>query len=118
MLWGAPKPRKAPCGGAFVATACERMRTLGQKYGPAAWIVPRESTTEESVAYAPPSITKSTSIATSLPSRVTPVRCRVRDGWRFVVATISSARSYIILTGFPDFQASSDACAGIIAGYS
>ncbi len=50
MLCGAPKPRKAPCGGKFVATALLRMRTLGQKYGPAAWMVPRDSTTDESVA--------------------------------------------------------------------
>src|SRR5258706_5175498 len=30
----APKPRNAPFGGVFVATARARMRTLGQEYGP------------------------------------------------------------------------------------
>ena len=29
-LWGAPKPRKAPWGGALVATALARIRTFGQ----------------------------------------------------------------------------------------
>src|SRR5205814_10089757 len=53
---------KAPCGGMFVATARLFIRTLGQKYGPAAWMVPRESTTGDSVQYAPPSTTKSISI--------------------------------------------------------
>src|SRR5881396_2522199 len=42
---GAPKPRKAPFGGVFVATARARMRTLGQAYAPAAWIAARDSTT-------------------------------------------------------------------------
>ena len=32
---GAPKPRKAPLGGVFVATARPRMRTLGHVVGPA-----------------------------------------------------------------------------------
>ena len=32
---GAPKPRNAPFGGVFVATARARMRTFGQRYGPA-----------------------------------------------------------------------------------
>ena len=36
MLCGAPKPRKAPCGGTLVATARPRTRTLGHAYGPAA----------------------------------------------------------------------------------
>ena len=118
MLWGAPKPRNAPCGGTFVATARPRMRTWSHRYGPAAWIVPRESTTGDSVQYAPPSMTKSTSIASSRPSRVTAVRCFVRDGCRFVVATMSSARLYTIFTGRPDFQASSAAWPAMIDGYS
>jgi hypothetical protein len=92
-LCGAPKPRNAPCGGALVATAQPRSRVFGQKYGPAEWIVPRDSTTGDSVQYAPPSITKSTSIARRCPSRETAVRCHVRDGCRFVVAAMSSARS-------------------------
>ena len=50
MLCGAPKPRNAPCGGQFVATAVLRMRTLGQEYGPAACIVPRDRTTADNVA--------------------------------------------------------------------
>jgi hypothetical protein len=90
---GAPNPRKAPCGGAFVATARAWMRTWSTSYGPAAWMHPRDSTTCDSVEYAPPSTTKSMSSATSFPSRVTAVRCRVRDGCRFVVAAMSSARS-------------------------
>ena len=62
-------------------------------FGPAAWIVPRDSTTGVSVQYAPPSMTKSMSIASSRPSRAIAVRCRVLDGCRFVVAAMSSARS-------------------------
>src|SRR5438876_2419783 len=42
--WGAPKPRNAPLGGVFVATARAWMGTLGQEYGPAAWIVARDHT--------------------------------------------------------------------------
>ena len=70
-----------------------RTRTFGQKYGPGACIVPRDSTTGDNVQYAPPSMTKSTSSAVSVPSARTPVRIRVRDGCRLVVATMSSARS-------------------------
>src|SRR6266550_7590212 len=47
--WGAPKPRNAPFGGVFVATARARIRTLGQEYAPAAWIAARDSTTGVSV---------------------------------------------------------------------
>ena len=71
---GAPKPRKAPLGGVFVATARDRMRTFGQRYGPPAWRAPRESTTGLSVQYAPPSITTSMSCATSSPVAETPLR--------------------------------------------
>ena len=46
---GAPKPRKAPFGGVFVAIVRARIRTFGQAYGPAAWIAPRDRTTGESV---------------------------------------------------------------------
>ena len=35
-LCGAPNPRNAPCGGAFVATAFARTRTAGHSYGPPA----------------------------------------------------------------------------------
>ncbi len=49
-VWGAPKPRKAPDGGVCVRTARAWMRTFGQAYGPAEWRVPRESTTDDSVA--------------------------------------------------------------------
>ena len=49
MLCGAPNPRNAPCGGAFVATARPRTRMFGQKYGPEAWIVQRDCTTGDSV---------------------------------------------------------------------
>ena len=117
-LCGAPNPRNAPCGGAFVATARPRTRTFGQKYGPGAWIVPRDRTTGVSVQYAPPSIVKSMSIATSRPSFVMPVRWRVLDGCRLVVATMSSARSYTIFTGRSDFHASSAAWPARIEGYS
>jgi hypothetical protein len=59
---------------------------------------PRESFrarahTGESVQYAPPSTINSISIARSFPAFETAVLCRVREGCRFVVATISSARS-------------------------
>ena len=46
---GAPKPRKAPLGGVFVAMARPRMRVFGQWYGPPAWRMPRDSTTGVSV---------------------------------------------------------------------
>jgi hypothetical protein len=46
---GAPKPRNAPLGGVLVATARATMRAAGQRYGPPAWMAPRESTTGESV---------------------------------------------------------------------
>jgi hypothetical protein len=77
----------------LVATARAWIRTCSTSYGPAAWMHPRERTTCESVEYAPPSMTKSMSSATIFPSRVTAVRWRVREGWRFVVAAMSSARS-------------------------
>jgi hypothetical protein len=56
-------------------------------------MVPRDSTTGDSVQYAPPSIAKSMSIASSRPWPSIAVRCRVRDGCRLVVAAMSSARS-------------------------
>ena len=90
---GAPKPRNAPLGGVFVRVARARMRTFGQRYGPPAWIAPRDSTTGVSVQYAPPSITTSISWATSVPSTFTPVRWVTIAGWRFVVAARSSWRS-------------------------
>ena len=77
---GAPKPRKAPLGGVFVMAARARIRTFGQAYGPPAWMAPRDRTTGERVVYAPASKTMSMSWATSAPSRVTPVRCRMTDG--------------------------------------
>ena len=104
---GAPKPRNAPLGGVLVMAARARTRTLGQRYGPVAWIPPRDTTTGDTVVYAPASSTNSMSCATSRPSRVTPVRCRVTDGWRFVVAARSSCRSYAIRTGRPALRASS-----------
>ena len=90
---GAPKPRNAPFGGVLVATARDRIRTLATSYGPPAWIVPRDSTTGVSVVYAPPSITRSMSWATIVPSVRMPVRYRITAGWRFVVADRSSWRS-------------------------
>ncbi len=90
---GAPNPRNAPLGGVFVRVARARIRTFGQRYGPPAWIAPRDRTTGVSVQYAPPSITTSMSWATSRPSRVTPVRWRTIAGWRLVVAAMSSCRS-------------------------
>ena len=90
---GAPKPRNAPLGGVLVATARDRIRTFATSYGPPAWIVPRERTTGVSVVYAPPSMTTSMSCAAIVPSRRTPVRCRITAGWRFVVADRSSWRS-------------------------
>jgi hypothetical protein len=89
-VWGAPNPRKAPLGGVLVRAARARMRTLGQRYGPPAWIAPRLRTTGVRVQYAPPSMTTSMSWATSVPSRLIPVRCRTTAGWRFVVAAMSS----------------------------
>jgi len=56
--------------------------------------------------------------AVSVPSRLTPARIRHTDGWRLVVAAMSSSRSYMILTGRPLFHASSAACPPIIDGYS
>ena len=41
------------------------------------------------------------SIAVSVPSRFTPVRCRMIAGCRFVVASMSSTRSYTSFTGRP-----------------
>src|SRR6266404_5056085 len=61
---------------------------------------------------------KSISIPSSFPSFETAVRCLVTEGCRLVVATMSSARSYMIFTGLPDFQASSAAWPAIIDGYS
>ena len=46
---GAPKPRNAPLGGVWVIIARPRMRTWSQRYGPVAWITPRDSTTGLSV---------------------------------------------------------------------
>ena len=60
---GAPNPRKAPFGGVFVRVARAEMRTFGQRYGPPAWIAPRDRTTGVSVQYAPPSMTTSMSCA-------------------------------------------------------
>jgi hypothetical protein len=73
-VWGAPKPRKAPFGGVFVATAREVIRTFGHEYGPPEWSVPRDRTTGLKVQYAPPSITISICWATSRPSAETPLR--------------------------------------------
>jgi hypothetical protein len=42
----------------------------------------------------------------------------VRAGWRFVVAAMSSSRSYTILTGRPAFFATVAQCAASIDGYS
>ncbi len=92
-VWGAPNPRNAPFGGVLVAMVRARIRTLGQRYGPAAWRAPRDTTTGERVQYAPASITTSMSWATRRPSLVTPVRCVMSAGWRFVVAARSSWRS-------------------------
>jgi hypothetical protein len=44
-------------GGVLVRVARARIRTFSQRYGPPAWIAPRDSTTGVSVQYAPPSIT-------------------------------------------------------------
>ncbi len=46
---GAPNPRKAPLGGVLVMAERARIRTLGQAYGPPAWMPPRERTTGETV---------------------------------------------------------------------
>ena len=51
--------------------------------GPSACIAPRESTTGVSVTYAPPSTSMSISLATSRPSRITPVRWRMIAGMTF-----------------------------------
>ena len=91
--WGAPNPRKAPNGTAFVNIARPEMRTWSHAYGPAAWMMARDKTTGESVTYAPPSITTSMSCASSRPSRPSPVRCRTSAGCRLVVAAMSSPRS-------------------------
>ena len=114
--WGAPNPRKAPFGGVFVSAARARIRTFGHAYGPAAWIPPRDRTTGDSVVYAPASYTRSMSCATRCPSWVTPVRWRITDGWRFVVAAMSSCRSYVIRTGRPALRASSAAWMARIEG--
>ena len=50
------------------------------------------------------------------PSRVTPVRWRTSEGWRLVVAAMSSRRSYTSFTGRPDFSASSAAWPAMIEG--
>src|SRR6266699_1489496 len=71
--WGAPNPRNAPNGTAFVNIARPVMRTCSQAYGPAAWMIARDRTTGDSVTYAPPSITTSMSWARSRPSRASPV---------------------------------------------
>ena len=71
---GAPKPRKAPLGGVFVAIARPVIRTFGHRYGPPAWRTPRLSTTGVSVQYAPPSMITSISCATSSPVSETPDR--------------------------------------------
>ncbi len=49
VVCGAPKPRKAPCGGVLVATARPTTRTVSHLYGPAACRTPRDSTTGDSV---------------------------------------------------------------------
>jgi hypothetical protein len=49
IVCGAPKPRNAPFGGVFVATACASIETCSQRYAPAAWRAPRERTTGVSV---------------------------------------------------------------------
>jgi hypothetical protein len=115
---GAPNPRNAPLGGVFVIAARARIRTLGQAYGPPAWMAPRDRTTGDSVVYAPASRMSSMSWATSRPSRVTPVRWRTTDGCRLVVAAMSSCRSYTIRTGRPALRANRAAWMEIIDGYS
>ena len=65
----------------------------GTDTGPVACSVARESTVDESVAYAPPSVSRSISIASNFPSSSSAVRWRTREGWRLVVAAISSMRS-------------------------
>ena len=85
----------------------------GTSYGPAAWMVPRDSTTGDSVAVAPPSMTKSMSIASSVPSRVDR-RCGAASAtggaWSSPPCPRRGRRS--IFTGRPAFHASSAACAG------
>ena len=54
-------------------------------------MVPRDSTTGDSVQYAPPSITNSMSIASSLPSRRSRSDAASATGCRLVVATMSSS---------------------------
>ena len=70
-LWRA-EPAERAVGRRVGAAARARIRTFGQRYGPPAWIAPRDRTTGVSVQYAPPSITTSMSWAMSRPSRVTP----------------------------------------------
>ena len=60
----------------------------------------------------------SMSWATSFPDLVTPVRCRMIDGCRFVVAARSSCRSYAIRTGRPALRARREAWIARIEGYS
>ena len=56
--------------------------------------------------------------AVSVPSRFTPARMREIEGWRLVVAAMSSSRSYMMRTGRPLFHASSAAWPPIMDGYS
>ena len=82
--------RSAACWSSSPGRGCGRDRSGTVR---SAWIMPRDSTTALSVAYAPPSKTASMSTAVSRPSRVTPVRCRMTAGCRLVVASMSSTRS-------------------------
>ena len=50
------------------------------------------------------------------PSRRTPVRWRTIEGWRLVVAAMSSSRSYTSFTGRPDLRASKAAWPAMIDG--
>ena len=118
-LCGAPKPRNAPCGGALVATARPRIRTFGQKYGPAAWIVPRDRTTGDSVQYGA-AVDHEVDVHRDQPAVRVDARCgaaSATDGaWWSPPCPPRGRRS--IFTGRPDFHASSAAWPAIIVGYS
>ena len=94
MLCGAPKPRKAPWGGTLVAMALARTGEERPVVGAGGVDgAARQDDGREGGIGAAVDGEVDLCRRGALPSFETAVRWRVREGWRLVVAAMSSARS-------------------------
>src|SRR5215831_21406846 len=103
----APNPRNALDGTLLVNTALEVMLAFGTRYGPDAQAAAANRTRGDRLGYAPASPRISTCCAVSVPSPLAPVRYRMTNGCRLVLAVSDSCRSQIIRTGRRVCQTSS-----------